>query len=97
MTSVYFAPAARYDLVQIWSYTADRWSIEQADAYVGAIHASLYAAATNAPSAYAISDVRPGYWRTKSGHHICFFKRRSQGGIDVVRILHERMDAGSHL
>ncbi len=34
-------PAARADLAAIWTYTADTWSVAQADAYVGGIRRNL--------------------------------------------------------
>ena len=41
-------------------------------------------------------DVRAGYFRHPVGSHVVFY-RRVAGGIDVVRILHQRMDFQRHL
>lgn len=35
MSSSVLSPAAEADLDAIWDYTADNWSIAQADSYVG--------------------------------------------------------------
>jgi toxin ParE1/3/4 len=44
----------------------------------------------------ACPEVRAGYYKIPSGSHLLFY-RLVEGGIDVVRILHESMDHGRHL
>ena len=46
--------------------------------------------------AKACDAVRPGYRRHLVGAHVIFFRMASEG-IDVVRILHGRMDLSRHL
>lgn len=41
-------------------------------------------------------DVRAGYRKYPAGSHFVFY-RLVEGGIDVVRILHQRMDFEQHL
>ena len=41
--------------------------------------------------------VRPGYHRAEVGSHILFFRRGEAGVIDIIRILHQRMDIDRHL
>ncbi len=87
MTRFRLSPAARRDLAQIWSYSADRWGIDQADRYTRQIEHDLNAAANGSPL------VRPlgRHSRIKSGHHVCVF-RKEDGQIIVIRVLHERQD-----
>jgi toxin ParE1/3/4 len=42
------------------------------------------------------SDVRAGYWKIRCGSHVRFY-RLTVDGIDVVRILHERMPFDRHI
>lgn len=42
------------------------------------------------------SDIRDGYWKILSGSHVLFYCLIDDG-IDVVRILHERMDFERHI
>jgi toxin ParE1/3/4 len=42
------------------------------------------------------SEVRKGYRKYPSGSHV-FFYRTTADGIDVIRILHERMDYERHI
>jgi len=87
---------AQADLVEIWNYTAEQWSVAQADDYIRKIELTLSVAVSGSPLAQQMDDVRQGYWRIKSGHHMCYFTRRSDG-IRVIRILHERMDVDRRL
>ena len=86
---------AETDLEDIWNYTLDTWSAEQAEIY----HASLISAFEGL--AYGIKlgricDVREGYFKYAINLHIIYFKL-SEAGIDVIRILHQRMDVSRHL
>jgi toxin ParE1/3/4 len=40
-------------------------------------------------------EVRPGYRKYPVGSHVVFY-RIARGGIDVARILHQRMDFERH-
>jgi toxin ParE1/3/4 len=42
------------------------------------------------------TEVRRGYRMYPSGSHVLFY-RQTADGIDVVRILHERMDYERHI
>jgi toxin ParE1/3/4 len=41
-------------------------------------------------------EVRPGYLKRQAGSHVLFYRLDGQT-VDVVRILHQRMDFGRHL
>ena len=42
------------------------------------------------------TDVREGYWKYKVGMHVVYFLC-SNDYLDVIRILHGRMDVDMHL
>ncbi len=88
-------PLARADLEEIWSYTASRWSMKQAESYHVAIIAAFEGLAAGNKHGRP-SDVRDGYFKYAVGSHLVFY-RCSEAGIDVVRILHQRMDVTRHL
>jgi toxin ParE1/3/4 len=96
MTRIVLTPCAAADLDEIWDYTAERWSDEQAERYIRDIWNAIEAAAANPERMRTCDDVRPGYRKQLAGSHVIFFKVIS-GGIDVVRILHQRMDHDQHL
>ena len=97
MTAVGFTPRARRDLAEIWDFTAVRWGPEQADRYVRTIMATIEEVAAGTRKGRPIDDVRAGYQRIRSGSHLIFFRPGPGGRIDVVRVLHQRMDVGRHL
>jgi len=96
VTRYILSPLARVDLNKIWDFSADRWDENQAEAYLRIIQAAIEVAAENPLLSSAIDDVRPGYRRHRAGAHLILF-RQIAGAIDVVRVLHEKMDVASHL
>jgi toxin ParE1/3/4 len=88
-------PLAQADLEDIWSYTASRWSLEQAESYHAAIIAAFEGLVASSKQGRP-SDVRENYFKYAVGSHLIFY-RRSETVIDIVRILHQRMDVMRHL
>lgn len=89
------SPLAEADLEEIWLYTFKTWSLEQADTY----HADIVAAFEGLAAGTKVGrpvDVRDGYLKYAVGSHFVFY-RQSDSGLDVVRILHQRMDTSAHL
>ena len=89
------APAAKSDLRKIWRYTARRWSLEQAETYQDQLYAAFEGLATETKKNGKV-DVRPGYLKYPAGSHIVYFRDRGDR-IEIIRILHGRMDAQRHL
>lgn len=92
MTAWFLTPAAKRDLINVWHYTSERWGTVQAEQYVSQIEHDLMAAANGSPLVQPFDD----YFRMRSGHHICIFRKRSDG-VAVLRIIHERMDVPNQL
>ena len=89
---------AQKDLVDIWNYTDDVWSENQADNYVEQLMAALTEIAKNpAVSGQSYDYVRKGYRGFHSGKHIIFFRILTNGNARIIRILHERMDYRRHM
>jgi len=89
------SPLALADLEMIWSWTAQRWSVEQAESYHAALVAAFEGLARGAKKGRPV-DIRAGYCKYAVGAHLVFY-RQSSAGIDVIRILHQRMDVDRHL
>ena len=96
MSGYALTPRARADLEAIWTYTAERWSVEQADRYVALLHRAMQTAAVEPRLWRSCDDIRRGYFKHAAGSHVLFF-RRDESGIVVVRILHRSMDFERHL
>jgi toxin ParE1/3/4 len=89
-------PRAQADLDEIWDYTVDRWGIDQAESYTRQLSKHIQAVAENPSLGHECEEVRAGYRQYPSGSHVLFY-RLIDRGIEVVRILHERMDYERHI
>ena len=96
MSRYTLTPRARSDIEEIWDYTAARWSVDQAEVYLRQIKAAIEAIAADPSRGRACDDVRAGYRKYPAGSHLLFY-RATPEGIDIVRILHQRMDFERHL
>jgi len=89
-------PAAQGDLSSIWDFTQERWGVRQAETYVDEIRAAIERIADEPHRGRACDEIREGYRRYSIGSHLLFFVERADG-VDVIRILHQRMDPTRHL
>lgn len=96
MTAARLTPAAKADLSAIWDYTAERWGVAQAESYVRQLQVAIAALATNPRLGSPADHVRPGYRRHRNGSHLIFYRQQADM-IEIVRILHERMDVAERL
>jgi len=88
------SPQTVADLEEIWLYTFGQWSLEQAAEYHRSIMTTIEGLASGSESGQH-TDVREGYRKYNIGLHVIFF-RCSDAYLDVIRILHERMDVDTH-
>ena len=97
MSRYLLSPAAQADLEQIWDYTHDRWGVDQAEEYLRELQHAIDRAAANPRIGHACNEIRPGYRKLAAGSHTLFYRVTADDLIDVVRILHQRMDVDRHL
>lgn len=91
------SPAAQDDLAQIWDYTSERWSHDQAEKYVREIQRAIELVVDNPLIGRPCDEVRAGYRRHAVRSHTLYYRIASSGLIHVVRVLHKRMDVERHL
>ncbi|WP_158813538.1 type II toxin-antitoxin system RelE/ParE family toxin [Methylocapsa sp. S129] len=96
MSGFVFSPRAQADIEEIWDYTAARWNTRQAEAYIRQIQAAIETVAAAPKLARSCEEIKAGYWKYPAGSHVIFF-RLIHDGIDIVRVLHGRMDFERHL
>ena len=84
------------DLEEIWLYTVEKWSVAQADRYYNLIFDEINFICRNINSGKSMEHVRKGYRASKVKSHLIFY-RVSNNTIEVIRILHERMDIENRL
>lgn len=90
------SPRANSDLEEIWDYTESHWELDQAERYIRELWHHIDSIATHPKIGRPCPEVRLGYYKYRAGSHFLFYRMTSDG-VDVVRILHERMDFGRHL
>ncbi|MBE9607087.1 type II toxin-antitoxin system RelE/ParE family toxin [Acetobacteraceae bacterium H6797] len=91
-----FSPRALTDLDEIWDHSAREWGVERAEAYLRDLARHAQRLADNPALGRSCAEVRAGYYRYPAGAHVIFY-RGVATGIEVIRILHARMDAWRHL
>lgn len=87
---------AIYDLEEIWLYTVDKWSIEQADRYYNLLFDEIAFICKNPKTGKQMDDIRKNYRAAKVKSHLIFYKVDTDT-VQIVRILHERMDIKNRL
>lgn len=97
MTEILLRPAARQDLEDIWSYSEYQWGEKPADDYIRQLNDGFNLLAETPEAGPDCSDIRPGYRKYQVARHVIFYRITSEGDIEIVRILHERMDVERHL
>ena len=89
---------AAEDIEDIWLYTFENWSLEQADRYLNLIFDEIEYLAANPTAGKDFSHVRKNYRCSKIKSHVVFYRHaESQSDIEIIRVLHERMDIESRL
>ncbi|WP_254304126.1 type II toxin-antitoxin system RelE/ParE family toxin [Shewanella sp. VB17] len=95
MSSYKLSPLAKDDLFKILSSTIESWGSRQAKVYAQTIDAALLKLAQYPDFGRERSDVYDGAKSFPVEKHIVFYQI-SDNGIDVARILHQRMDPSKH-
>jgi toxin ParE1/3/4 len=86
------------DLRSIARHTLQHWGLEQADRYLDDLGRVLNLLAASPALGRECSHIRKGYRRMEHGRHVIFYRAQPKNaGIDVIRILHDRMLPGSYL
>ncbi|KAB1064916.1 type II toxin-antitoxin system RelE/ParE family toxin [Salibacter halophilus] len=80
------------DLNDIWVYTLHKWSKQQADRYYSLIIGEIEFIADNPLIGKSVEQTRKNYRVTNIKSHLIFYRKSDDEVIEVVRILHQRMD-----
>lgn len=96
MSQYRLTPAAQRDLSAIWDFTQTRWGARQAETYLNEIRAAIERVSEDPRRGRVCDEIREGYRRYSIGSHLLFFIERADG-VDIIRIVHQRMDPSRHL
>jgi len=89
---------ANRDIENIWLYTFENWSLEQADRYFNIIMDEIEYLTRSPELGKDYSQVKKEYFRSRIKSHLIFYKiNRKIEEVEIIRILHQRMDIESRL
>lgn len=97
MTGFRLTNQAKADLKAIGRYTEATWGRQQRNRYLTVLDQAFHALADDHSKGRDCSAIRSGYRKYPVGKHIVFYREINAGLIEVVRVLHGRMDVDSHL
>jgi toxin ParE1/3/4 len=97
MTTRYrITPRAQSDLRQISRHTKSKWGKAQRDVYLGKLRKRVEWLADNPYSGRHRQDIEDNLFSFPEGEHVIFYKRGDEV-IDIVGVIHNRMDAPGRL
>lgn len=85
------------DINTIWIYTAENWSVEQANRYYNLIFDEIEFIAIHFEAIKDFGHVRKGYRYSKVKSHLIFCRKTKNNEIEVIRVLHEKMDVKNRI
>ena len=92
MAKVIFRQKAIDDLNEIWTYTFNEWSEEQADKYYAILESACLQIGQNPKIGKDYEGAKTGLLGLKTGKHILFYQAVNTETVEIIRILHAQMD-----
>lgn len=92
MVKVRVQEAASYRLDEIYRYTRNRWSTQQADRYIAGLFDAFEKIETGGVASKPVPaefDVDGFFFRYEK--HVVYWRRLANSDVGIVTILHERM------
>ena len=80
------------DLSKIWDYTYEVWSENQADKYYFELLSDCQELAENQTLGKNYNEIENNLFGYQSGRHLNFYRILNSAKIEIIRILHSRMD-----
>jgi len=97
MAKFYLTNKAVEDLGDIWNYTVETWSENQAEIYYSLLIDSCQELADKPNQGKSYEVIERNVLGFKTGQHIIFYRIVTEKEIEVVRVLHGMMDMKNHL
>jgi len=88
---------AKADLKSIAVYTQRKWGIAQRRVYIKHFDDTFQMLSEKPETGNNCDFIKPGYLKFPAMSHIIFYRNTSSSAIEVIRILHKRMDAKGKL
>ena len=92
MTEYKLTNKAVEDLSNIWDYTFENWSENQADKYYDELISNCQDIAENQGLGKIYEGISKQLLGMKANRHIIFYRTLNENYVEITRILHVRMD-----
>lgn len=89
-------PRARQDIEAVWLYSLQEWGAEQTNRYIDDLATAFEFLADSPKAGTNCENIRAGYRKYPVIRHVVYYRETSYG-IEVVRVLHDRMLASRYL
>ncbi len=89
-------PRAQLDLGEIAAFTEEKWGAAQRRRYLALLADAMKTLAIDPTRGRLREEIGFDCRSLRTGRHVVFY-RIVEGGIDVVRILHDAMDPALHV
>jgi toxin ParE1/3/4 len=88
---------AKEDMLAIGRYTRKHWGATQQNHYLSLLDSAFHDLANKRAIGQPCTEIRTGYFKYHIGKHLIFYRHIAPDQIEIVRILHGRMDISRHL
>jgi toxin ParE1/3/4 len=89
------SPRAREDMGAIWLYSLHEWGAEQADRYIDDLTTAFVFLVGSPKAGTQCANIRAGYRKYPVIRHVVYY-RETSNGIEIIRVLHDRMLSSRH-
>ena len=96
MLEIQILPLARRDLKSIGVFTARKWGTDQAKRYLQGLGREIQRLSSHPELGTQCEEIRPCYRYLHVHRHLVFYRAQAHR-IEIVRVLHDAMDAAAHL
>ena len=93
MESFILTRAAKADLKSVAAYTQRKWGKAQRKIYIQQFDNAFQLLSKTPSTGIKCDYIKLGYRTFQVASHLVFYRSLSQSIIEIVRILHKRMDA----
>ena len=95
MAKYLLTPKAKEDLETVWLYSLRQWGAQQTERYIDDLTEAFEFLAKNPKAGTACDNIRARYRKYPVIRHVVYYWETAYG-VEVIRVLHDRMLATRH-
>lgn len=74
----------------VWQYSLRQWGFARTQRYIDELDDAFQFLASSPKGGVRCDEIRPGYRRYQVNRHVIYY-REAEFGVEIIRILHDRM------